>query len=358
MSEIPKPLIFEDHSFLALDQRKLPHEEVYLRVEDVEGCYAVIRDMVVRGAPLIGFTALYGLVIWAQKTKSLTIKNLEKTCQYLRDARPTAVNLEFELDRVLSVIKERPVILESQNKASEWLKQWADDAVEKLSTDNKSMAEKAELFLNKIFPEKKKFNLMTLCNTGYLACGPIGTALGVVSHLHSKERIEMVYACETRPYLQGARLTSYELAKEEIPYQLLVEGAISSVLEHKDIDAIFVGADRIAANGDTANKVGTSTLAIVASHYGVPVFVVAPTSSFDLKCESGDHIDIEQRPESEVTQIQGIQMAPEEARAFNPSFDITRGPFIKAIFCENGVISPVQKENLVQVVTRLESENV
>lgn len=183
---------------------------------------------------------------------------------------------------------------------------------------------------------------MTICNTGYLACGPLGTALGVASHLHQQSKLESVFACETRPYLQGARLTCFELAKQGIQHRLVVEGAVAHVLKTQQIDAIFAGADRIAANGDTANKIGTCTLAIVADYYKVPFYIVAPTSSFDPEAKSGADIPIELRPESEITQFKGTQVAPIETNAFNPSFDVTPHQLIKGIFCEKGLLRAQQ----------------
>lgn len=358
MSDVPKPIIFNDECLLALDQRKLPHEEVYLKVHNLEETFAVIKDMVVRGAPLIGFTGLYGMALWAKTTKELSLDGCKKACAYLVKARPTAVNLDYELKRILLLLEPLSSLFEDREKLVNWFKGQADEAISQLEKDNKLMAGLAEDRLQRLYPGVEKFKLMTLCNTGYLACGPIGTALGVVSYLHQRSRIDEVFAFETRPYLQGARLTAYELGKQKVPYRLLVEGAMASVIESQRPHAIFVGADRIAANGDTANKVGTSTLAIVAQHFGVPFFVVAPSSSFDLECDSGKDIEIEQRPEEEVLELLGQRGAPEGARAINPSFDITLSPHIHSLFCEKGEVSPVNKENLIQVVTSERGMNV
>lgn len=346
--KIPKPIIFHDTFFEALDQRKLPVEELYLKVETIEQCHQCIKDMVVRGAPLIGFTALYGLVIWANTTDELSEASLERATEYLKSARPTAVNLEYELNRALQLLKHYP--FDSREKILNTLREFAQSAYQQLENDNLSMARSALEHLENLYPNKKSFRLMTLCNTGYLACGPIGTALGVISYLHELEKVECVFACETRPYLQGARLTSYELAKQGIAHQLIVEGAMSYVLQNQNVDAIFVGADRIAANGDTANKIGTSTLSIVANYYKVPFFVVAPTSSFDIQTKTGSDIEIEMRPSSEITNWGGIQTAPSETKGFNPSFDVASGQLISGIFCEKGFISPVCEAELLRIV--------
>ena len=348
--EVPKPIIFEKDCLLTLDQRKLPHEEVYLKVHTLEDCFAVIQDMVVRGAPLIGFTAIYGMCLWSKTTDDLNLEGCKKACGYLVQARPTAVNLEYELKRILFDLESSADIFEDRDKATNWFKQRAEAAISQLEDDNMEMARLAEATLDRICPGVKKFKLMTLCNTGYLACGPIGTALGVISHLHQKNKIQEVFAFETRPYLQGARLTAYELSKQNIPYRLVVEGAMASVIESEKPHAIFVGADRISENGDTANKVGTSTLSIVAKHFGVSFFVVAPSSSFDLSSKSGHDIEIEYRAEEEVLEFLNQRTSPRDAKAINPSFDVTVAAHIQSIFCEKGEISPVNKENLTHVI--------
>jgi len=196
----------------------------------------------------------------------------------------------------------------------------------------------------------RKWKLMTHCNTGFLACGSLGTALGVISYAHKKGNVEHVIADETRPYMQGTRLTAFELSKEKIPYSIAVEGAASYLLSHKKVDAIFVGADRIARNGDTANKVGTSTLAIVAKHYNIPFYVVAPVSSFDTSIPNGTHIEIEMRSIAEITELKGIKLAPDQAHAINPSFDVTDHKLITGIICEKGFINPANKDELFKVV--------
>lgn len=349
-SKVPQPILFKDGVLLTLDQRKLPHEEIYLKVRGLEEAHAVIKDMVVRGAPLIGFTALYGMALWAQGAKDLSLESCQKACSYLQTARPTAVNLEYELKSVLVSLESLTELFSEREKLALWFKERAEEAICKLERDNRKMAELAEKRLDLLYPSESSFRLMTLCNTGFLACGPIGTALGVVSHLHEKSRIKEVLAFETRPYLQGARLSAYELSKQEIPYRLVVEGAMASVIESEKPHAIFVGADRIANNGDTANKVGTATLSIVAKHFGIPFFVVAPTSSFDLTCQAGENIEVEQRAQDEVLEFFGQRVAPIGAQALNPSFDITKASHIHSIFCEKGEVLPVETKSLIRVM--------
>lgn len=338
------PLIWENDTLKLIDQRKLPLEEVYVEVTNLEECFDSIRVMVVRGAPLIGFTALWGMVLDIINNPNYTIEDIERSASYLKEARPTAVNLAYEVDRAVSLAKES---LETYEKR---LRDFAQEQMDLLHKNNLAMAEIAQVDLEKRYGDKK-LRLMTLCNTGALACGPMGTALGVISHLASQDKVEMVYASETRPYLQGGRLTAYELCKENIPHKITVEGAFSYILENNLVDAIFIGADRIVANGDTANKIGSSSLAIVAKYYNVPFYVVAPTSSFDMASETGDEIEIELRPDEEILNALSCRIAPEGSGALNPSFDVTRAKNISGIICEKGLIAePISTESLTKVV--------
>jgi methylthioribose-1-phosphate isomerase len=339
------PLIWENNILKLIDQRKLPIIEEYVDVTNLEECFDSIKDMVVRGAPLIGFTALWGMVLDIKNNPTYGVSEIVKSADYLKSARPTAVNLAYEVDRAVDLAKD------SLDTYEQRLRVFAKDQMDLLYENNLTMAKIAQKDLEEKFGDKK-LRLMTLCNTGALACGPMGTALGVISHLASQGKIEMVYASETRPYLQGGRLTAYELCKEEIPHMITVEGAFSYILENKLVDAIFIGADRIVSNGDTANKVGSSTLAIVAKYYGVPFYVVAPTSSFDLNSNTGDEIEIELRPEEEILSALTARIAPKESKALNPSFDVTRAKNITGIICEKGIIkNPISSESLTKIVS-------
>jgi methylthioribose-1-phosphate isomerase len=337
---IPRPLKIESGKVYALDQRALPDQELYLEMNSLEDCHEFIRDMVVRGAPLIGFTALWGMVVWLRRSLSTSLEDYKKAAEFLKTARPTAVNLAYELDESVQFLSLAYEKGKSNEVLLSLLEDFATGQMEKLERDNRKMAELAYQELVTQTGKSSGFRLLTLCNTGFLACGTTGTALGVISTLQEKNQLERVFACETRPYLQGARLTAYELDKMNVDHLLIVEGAISYVLERESIDAIFVGADRIALNGDTANKIGTSTLAIVARHYNIPFYVVAPVSSFDLNMSSGDQIEIEMRPDSEITHWKGKLMTSAGTHGLNPSFDVTRGTLIEGIICENGLIRP------------------
>lgn len=333
------PIIWKNNNLYLLDQRLLPHEEIFVEVKTLEECVVAIKDMVVRGAPCIGFSAIYGMALWTQSAKNLSTETINKACDDMIAARPTAVNLAFEVIRCREIMQGEFQKGTSQADLFDKLVAFGNLQIEESEKKNTQMAQFALNDLKKRVT-KSKWNLMTHCNTGFLACGSLGTALGVISLAHRENKVEHVYADETRPYLQGSRLTAFELGKENIPYSIVVEGAASYLMKNGKIDAIFVGADRIARNGDTANKVGTSTLSIVAKHYGVPFYVVAPISSFDLNTHSGEHIEIEMRPTEEITQIKGVQIAPKDSKVVNPSFDVTDHKFITGIVCEKGFIDP------------------
>lgn len=351
MSETYQPIIWKDHKLLLLDQRLLPQSETFVEVTDLKGCALAIKDMVVRGAPCIGFTAIYGMALWVKSQKSLTIEMCRQACDEMISARPTAVNLSFEVNRCFDIMKSFITEGRSVNDLYERLVEFGNLQIRESHEKNTTMAKIGMDELNKRIGDRK-WRLMTHCNTGFLACGSLGTALGVISYANKLGKVEYVIADETRPYMQGTRLTAFELAKENIPYHIVVEGAASYILSHGKVDAIFVGADRIAANGDTANKVGTSTLAIVAKHYNIPFYVVAPVSSFDTTIPDGTHIEIEMRAMSEITELKGISLAPQGAQSINPSFDVTDHRFITGIICEKGFINPQNVGELVKVVNK------
>lgn len=333
------PIIWKENKLYLLDQRLLPHQEIFVEVNTLKECVVAITDMVVRGAPCIGFTAIYGMALWVKSQSDFTLNSINQACDEMIAARPTAVNLAFEVNRCRKILVDLIANSSQKDVLFQAMVDFGDQQIAESEKKNTTMGNFALEHLKQRV-KKDKWNLMTHCNTGFLACGSLGTALGVISLAHREKRVAHVYADETRPYLQGSRLTAYELGKESIPYSIVVEGAASYLMKQGLIDAIFVGADRIALNGDTANKVGTSTLSIVARHYGVPFYVVAPISSFDLETKSGKEIEIEMRPQEEITQIKGVQIAPVDAQVVNPSFDVTDHQFITGIVCEKGFIDP------------------
>lgn len=337
------PIRFENGTLSLIDQRVLPLEEKFKSYTTLEGGFESIKDMVVRGAPCIGFTGIYSVALWLNNNEFNEDKFIEAT-NYLKTSRPTAVNLVYEVDRAVEVALNANK--EGKNPYSAVV-EFGHEQV-KLSEDkNRAMAQAAQEDLQKIYG-KKKLNILTHCNTGFLACGSIGTALGVIQHLGEKSLVENVWVDETRPYLQGSRLTAYELTKLNIPHHIVVEGAASYLMSKGLVDAIFVGADRIVANGDTANKIGTANLSIIAKYYNVPFYVVAPLSSFDINTPEGSGIEIELRPEEEITQYKGIQIAPLSSKAMNPSFDVTLGENITGIICEKGILKPSYIESIAK----------
>jgi len=350
-SEICLPIIWKENRLRLLDQRELPLKEIYLEVSSLDECILAIRYMVVRGAPCIGFTGIFGMALWMQDNISFSLSDLRSAADLLIGARPTAVNLKFEVESVFNKAKDLFLAGENQQSITEKTIYFGLNQLENSFVKNLNMAKIGVLKLSELYGDEK-FNIMTHCNTGFLACGSLGTALGVISHAHSLGKIRHVFADETRPYLQGSRLTAFELSKEKIPHSIVVEGAASYIMSTNKIHAVFVGADRIAANGDTANKIGTATLAIVASYYKVPFYVVAPVSSFDLNTNTGEEIEIEMRSPLEIKQVNGIQISPIESPAINPSFDITPFQLITGIICENGYINPQIPGDLEKIVGR------
>lgn len=351
MSDNYQPIIWKDDKLFLLDQRLLPQTETFVEACDLQSTATAIRDMVVRGAPCIGFTAIFGMALWVKNQSSLTLEACRKACDEMISARPTAVNLSFEVNRCFEMMKAYIAEGKSKDALYEALSDFGKLQIKESHEKNTVMAKIGVEELSKQISDRK-WRLMTHCNTGFLACGSLGTALGVISYANKLGKVEYVLADETRPYMQGTRLTAFELAKEGIPYSIVVEGAASYLLSHNKVDAIFVGADRIAANGDTANKVGTSTLAIVAKHYNVPFYVVAPVSSFDTSISDGKHIEIEMRAMTEITELKGIKLAPEGAQSINPSFDVTDHKFITGIICEKGLINPAIPGELIKVVNK------
>ena len=347
MNLVLEPLKYEQDIVKVLDQRLLPLEEVYLTLRTIEDSFKAIQDMVVRGAPLIGFTGIWGMALFLKHNPKVTFEQIARAAEYLKSARPTAVNLAFEIDRCVEMAKNEI----HMNALYPKLVAHAKSEMNSLYEKNLSMAKFAEEELISLYGDRP-LNIMTICNTGVLACGVLGTALGVVVHLNSKKKVNHVYASETRPYLQGSRLTSFELLKEKIPHEIVVEGASSYLMKNKKVDAIFAGADRIVENGDTANKIGTSTLSIVAKHYGIPFYIVAPISSFDLNLKTGDQIEIELRDQNEILKYKNLSIAHPDALALNPSFDVTDHTCITGIICENGLIRPTSPEMVRAVVEK------
>ncbi len=323
---------FEDDAVVMIDQRRLPGEEVYLRCHEASEVARAIRDMAIRGAPAIGVAAALGIALAARRSRAegdSLAAELFRVCEELAGTRPTAVNLFWAIERMRRRIKglapQGGVALREGLLALALAIDAEDVAACRLMGDLGAA----------LLPEAAR--VLTHCNAGALATAGYGTALGVIRSAARAGRIREVLAGETRPYLQGARLTAWELVRDGIPTTVIADNMAGHMMATGRVDAVIVGADRIAANGDVANKIGTYTLAILAREHAIPFYVAAPISSFDLETPSGDQIPIEERSADEVTHHGGRRLVPEGASVRNPAFDITPHRYVTAIVCERGV---------------------
>jgi methylthioribose-1-phosphate isomerase len=315
-----QPIAWLGDRLRLLDQRVLPLEEKYLDCRTAVEVAEAIHSMAVRGAPAIGIVAAYGLVLGVRNPG----EGFEAAEKVLAASRPTAVNLRWALARLRGLWQRGAdaAALEAEARRID-----EEDLAQNLKMGELGAA---------LIPQGA--NLITHCNTGALATGGHGTALGVIRTANLQGKLARVYNSETRPWLQGARLTAWELMQEGIPSKLIADSAAAHLMRIQKIDWVIVGADRIAANGDTANKIGTYMLAVAARRHGAKFMVVAPSGTFDLQCPDGDHIPIEERTAQELTEFRGQQVAPTGMQAFNPVFDVTPAELIDAIVCERGVI--------------------
>ncbi len=321
-----------DNKLYLLDQRCLPDKQLWQIYDEALDVSKAITDMVVRGAPAIGITAAYAVVLAARAawaSHKIEWKQVMHTpLKQLAASRPTAVNLHWAIERMTLFYAN---LADDHSPEVELLKEAKRIHQEDIAANHTMGRLGAELLT-------ENSSVLTHCNAGALATGGFGTALGVIRQGYSEGKIKQVYTDETRPWLQGSRLTAWELNHDNIPVILQIEGAAASLMATGELNWIIVGADRITANGDVANKIGTYMLAILAQYHGVKMMVVAPSSTIDWQLDSGDDIPIEQRAVTEVTTLQGQQIAPEGIAALNPAFDITPAELIDAIVTEKGVI--------------------
>ena len=334
------PFRLEDDRLILIDQRRLPEELLEVVCESAGDVAQAIREMVVRGAPALGQVAAAGLALAAGRARLskpyARRAILRGSSNALVNARPTAVSIRWATNRMLARYAALGELLDDGPAVAAALREEAEAIIAEATADHAVMARLGADLLPD--PGDRPLQLLTHCNTGPLACGQIGTALGVVQALAADGRNVHVYVDETRPWLQGARLTAWELAQAGIPYTLLADVAAGRLLASGVVDAVLVGADRIAANGDTANKVGTYPLAVLAARHGVPFHVVAPTATLDGETVDGSGITIEMRNAAEVTSFGGKRIAPAGAAAYNPSFDVTPAELITTIVTEAGVL--------------------
>ena len=334
------PIEWQDGQLCLLDQSRLPYEVSHVYLSTAEEVARAIREMRVRGAPAIGVTAAYGMALAAAHNRMLDV--LRDAAGLLAASRPTAVNLRWAIERMMRVAEHAR---HDVDLAACLLAEASELHRETLESDRRLSALGSALI-------EPGSSVLTHCNTGALATGGYGTALGVIRWAWDEGRVQHVLATETRPWLQGARLTTWELARLGIPATLIVDSAAASLMASGRVQCVITGADRIAANGDTANKIGTLSLAVLASNYGVPFYVAAPVSTIDLSAASGSDIPIEERPSAEVTQAAGAPTAPEGTAAWNPAFDVTPGGLIAAIITDGGVARPPYDRTLAGVSSR------
>ena len=336
---IPLPTMqWMDGNLRLLDQRKLPSEETYIDCRDIDSLSEAIRTLAVRGAPAIGIAAAFGAVIAALTADPGEEFNdtFSKKIDILEGTRPTAVNLFHCLDIQRRIFRMNP----GRDNAIEALLESARDMMRSDLEASRQMGRFGADLL------EKGSVVLTHCNAGGLATAGLGTALAVIYDAWDRGILEKVYADETRPLLQGARLTAWELSRAGIPVDVLPDSAAASLLRKGEIDAVIVGSDRIAANGDAANKIGTYPLALAAKEHGIPFYVVAPLSTFDVSTSSGNEIEIEQRGRNELASLGERKLLPEAAGIWNPAFDVTPAKLITAVICEKGVVYSPDTDSL------------
>ncbi|HEX8024759.1 MAG TPA: S-methyl-5-thioribose-1-phosphate isomerase [Candidatus Limnocylindrales bacterium] len=344
----------DDATLLVIDQRKLPDQLVEVPVTTAREAAIAIRDMVVRGAPAIGQVAAIGLALQAYLARKAEPRPratiMREAAEELRGARPTAVNLGWAVDRLMARLDRFAPDEPNGESVAAALMDEALAIVEEATEDHGRMAAAGLDLLPQ--PADRPLRVLTHCNTGPLACGQFGTALGVIQAAHHAERPIHVWVDETRPYLQGARLTTWELDQGGVPHTLIPDMAAGPLMARGEVDVVIVGGDRVAANGDTANKLGTYTLAVLAKRHGIPFYVAAPLSSVDLSTPDGASIPIEERSADEVTTVRGTRIAPAGTAVFNPAFDVTPAELITAIITEEGAVSAPYGETLWAAVDR------
>src|SRR5712664_393513 len=343
---VAQPIQWTDRGVIMLDQRRLPGEEISHTYTDYREVARAIREMVIRGAPAIGVAAAMGVALGVLHSSAKSVEALRpefrEICGTLAKTRPTAVDLFWALERM----QRRFAELTSQTSDLVKIKQGMIEEAQQIHLEKKAIDEAIGRFGAEFMPREGR--VMTQCNAGALATAGIGTALGVIRVAFQQGKKLHVLVPETRPYLQGARLTAWELLKGGIPLTLITDNMVGHFLKTEKVSAIVTGADRIAANGDTDNKIGTYQIAVLAKENNVPFYIAAPVSTFDLSIPDGDHIPIEERSAAAVTHLQGVRIAP-DVHAAHPAFDVTPARYINAIFTERGVAHPPYTRSLASL---------
>lgn len=325
----------DDHMRI-IDQTYLPKREVYSDIQDVGRVWEAIKKLRVRGAPAIGIAAAYGFYMGIKDLPESTFESfwveVERLAEYLEGARPTAVNLHWAINRIKITIQA------NKDKPIDEIKEIVLETAKTIHDEDKRICKK--IGENGVALVKKDSKILTHCNTGSLATGQYGTALSVIFHAHESGKNIEVWVDETRPLLQGARLTAWELMNAEIPMKLITDSTAGSLMRQGKVDMVIVGTDRVASNGDTANKIGTYSLAVLAKENEIPFYVAVPLSTIDMDLEDGDQIPIEEREGDEITSFNGSQVAPKKVETYNPGFDITPHRYITGFITEKGIIEP------------------
>lgn len=325
-----------------LDQTFLPGRTVYSDIRDVGRMWEAIKKLRVRGAPAIGIAAAYGLYLGVKELPENAYPSFEievkRIAEYLNSARPTAVNLNWALQRIQTTIhahRDEPIAA---------IKERILKTAQTIHDEDKRTCKAIGLNGVELIPQKAR--ILTHCNTGGLATGQYGTALSVIYHAHKAKKNIHVWVDETRPLLQGARLTAWELMRADIPMKLVTDSMAGHLMQTKKVDLVIVGTDRVAANGDMANKIGTYSLAVLAKYHGIPFYVATPASTVDLNIQNGSEIPIEERDSKEITSFGNAEVAPAKVEVYNPAFDVTPAELITAYVTEKGIIKPDFSENL------------
>jgi methylthioribose-1-phosphate isomerase len=338
-------IAFENDQVVMVDQRKLPSSETYVRCKSAIEVAKAIKTMVIRGAPAIGVAAAMGIALGMQRSKATGTRQFaaefQKTCDLMAGTRPTAVNLFWAIERMKRSFSEGALGGESVEELKSRLRREAATIHDEDVVSCRAIGQ----FGAALIPDSAR--VLTHCNAGALATAGYGTALGVIRGAVEAGKRVRVLADETRPFLQGSRLTAWELMKDGIETTVITDNMAGTLMYAHEIDLVVVGADRIAANGDTANKIGTYTVAILAKEHGLPFYVAAPWSTIDLAIPDGSHIPIEERGAREVTHVGSNQVAPDGARVRNPAFDVTPHKYITAIITDRGVFNPPFDKSLI-----------
>jgi methylthioribose-1-phosphate isomerase len=340
---------WRDDTVIMIDQTRLPGEEIYNSYTDFKSVAEAIKGMIIRGAPAIGVAAAMGIALGSREiiadTHDSFFRQLENVCDVMARTRPTAVNLFWAIERMKRVAEA------NRGKSLDQIRDILKKEAIRIEQEDLAICRNIGKWGATLIPDTA--TILTHCNAGGLATAGYGTALGVIRAAHEAGKQIQVFADETRPWLQGARLTAWELMKEQIPTTLISDNMAGFFMSRGEITCCVVGADRIAANGDTANKIGTYSVAVLARENNIPFYVAAPVSTLDLSLSDGSKIPIEERHSCEVTHIKGIQIAPEGVRVRNPAFDVTPARYISAIITENGIVSGDYRAGLRKVAAGL-----